>query len=167
MSITTAVTSQCHIMMTSHSKHYSFRNVQSDTLSYVKGTAEYWLNFVFLTSRGVSGRAWPAVSPVAADSPRDVWWTVSSNNRVLLWFLMRYVYIYLCFTSWYADCHRNASMMCPCASYHIGKLVGGACAGNAGNVFPTTDFKWDSQLAIPASITARAWRTCRDVCRGR
>ena len=36
-----------------------------------------------------------------------------------------------------------------------------ACAGNAGNVFPTT------ALSIPTCITARAWRTCRDVCQDR
>ena len=36
---------------------------------------------------------------------------------------------------------------------------GCACAGNAGNVFPAT--------AIPTCITARAWRTCRNACRGR
>ena len=29
------------------------------------------------------------------------------------------------------------------------------CAGNAGNVFPATDFKWNRQLAIPACIKAR------------
>ena len=40
-----------------------------------------------------------------------------------------------------------------------------ACAGNAGNVFPATNFKGNRQLAIPACITVRAWRTCRDACR--
>ena len=45
------------------------------------------------------------------------------------------------------------------ASYQIRKLAGCACAGNAGSVFPATDFSW---LAIPACITARASRTCRD-----
>ena len=51
------------------------------------------------------------------------------------------------------------------ASYQIRKIVDCACAGNAGNIFPSTDFKWNRQLAIPACITARAWRTCRDACR--
>ena len=35
-----------------------------------------------------------------------------------------------------------------------------SCAGNAGNVFPATDFKGNRKLAIPACITARACRTC-------
>ena len=33
------------------------------------------------------------------------------------------------------------------------------------NVFSATYFKGSRQLAIPACITARAWRTCRDACR--
>ena len=40
------------------------------------------------------------------------------------------------------------------ASYQIRKIVGYACAGNAGNVFPVTDFKGNLQLAILACITA-------------
>ena len=32
------------------------------------------------------------------------------------------------------------------ASYHICKIAGCACAGNAGNVFPATDFKWNRWL---------------------
>ena len=43
------------------------------------------------------------------------------------------------------------------ASYQIRKIAGCACAGNAGNVFPATDFKGNRGLAIPACITA-----CRD-----
>ena len=53
------------------------------------------------------------------------------------------------------------------ASYQIRKIVGCACTGNAGSVFPATDFKGDRQLVIPACITARASRTCRDACRHR
>ena len=53
------------------------------------------------------------------------------------------------------------------ASYQICNIEGCACAGNAGNVFPATDFKWNRKLTIPACITARASRTCRDVCRDR
>ena len=53
------------------------------------------------------------------------------------------------------------------ASYQIRKIAGCACAGNAGNVFPATDFKGNRLLAIPACITARASRTCCDGCRGR
>ena len=49
----------------------------------------------------------------------------------------------------------------------ICKIAGCACAGNAGNVFPATDFKENRWLAIPTCITARASRTCRDACRDR
>ena len=52
-------------------------------------------------------------------------------------------------------------------SYQLRKIVECACAGNAGNVFPATDFKGNRFLAIPACITARASRTCRDACRDR
>ena len=45
-------------------------------------------------------------------------------------------------------------------SYQIRKIVGFACAGNARDVFPATDFKRIRLLAIPACITARASRTC-------
>ena len=36
-----------------------------------------------------------------------------------------------------------------------------------GTFSPATDFKGNRKLAIPACITARAWRTCRDACRDR
>ena len=39
---------------------------------------------------------------------------------------------------------------------------GCACARNAGNVFPATDFQGNRYLAPPACITARALRMCRD-----
>ena len=51
------------------------------------------------------------------------------------------------------------------ASYQIRKIAGCACTGNAGNVSPATNFKGNRLLAIPACITARLWRTCRDACR--
>ena len=53
------------------------------------------------------------------------------------------------------------------ASYQIRKIAGCACAGNAGNVFPATDFKGNRKLAISACITARASRTSPDACRDR
>ena len=37
----------------------------------------------------------------------------------------------------------------------IRKIADCACAGNTGNVFPDTDFKWNRWLAIPACITTR------------
>ena len=51
------------------------------------------------------------------------------------------------------------------ASYQIRKFAGCACARNAGNFFPATDFKANHRLAISACITDRASRTCRDACR--
>ena len=47
----------------------------------------------------------------------------------------------------------------PWASYPIRKIGGCACSGN---VFPTTYFKGNRKLAIPACITARAWCTYRN-----
>ena len=47
------------------------------------------------------------------------------------------------------------------------KIAGCPCAGNAGNVFPATDFKGNRLLAIPVCITARTSHTCRDACRVR
>ena len=46
--------------------------------------------------------------------------------------------------------------VCIWASYQIYKIACCACARNAGNIFPTTDFKGNRKLAIPACITARA-----------
>ena len=40
-------------------------------------------------------------------------------------------------------------------------------AGNAGNFFPDIHFKGSCLLVTPASITARAWRKCRDAKRSR
>ena len=53
------------------------------------------------------------------------------------------------------------------ASCQKTEFAGCACAGNAGNVFPATDFIRNRQLAIPECITARAPRTCHDACRDR
>ena len=61
----------------------------------------------------------------------------------------------------YAVPHTVAEIV-PWTSYQIRKIAGCVCAGNAGNVFPR-----HRGLAIPTYITARAWRTCRDACRGR
>ena len=43
------------------------------------------------------------------------------------------------------------------ASYQICKIAACACAGNAGNIPPATNFKENRKLAIPACIMARAW----------
>ena len=53
------------------------------------------------------------------------------------------------------------------AFYQICKIAGCACAGNAGSVFPSTDFKGNRWSPIPVCITTRASRTCYDACRDR
>ena len=49
---------------------------------------------------------------------------------------------------------NGASIVLPWASYQIRKIAG--WAGDAGNVFPATDFKRNRQLATAACITAHA-----------
>ena len=72
-------------------------------------------------------------------------------------------YMYIKFVFYTRACTCRSTW----ASYQIREIVGCACARNAGNVFPATDFKGNRELAIPACITARASRTCRDACRDR
>ena len=45
-------------------------------------------------------------------------------------------------------CCDGFTAMCPWASYQIRKITGCACAWNAGNVFPATDFEWNRLLAM-------------------
>ena len=47
------------------------------------------------------------------------------------------------------------------------KLLVAHATGMPGKFSHAADFKANRLLAIPACITARAWRTCRDVCRDR
>ena len=47
------------------------------------------------------------------------------------------------------------------------KLQVAHAPGMPGTFSPAADFKGNRWLAIPACITARAWRTCRDACRDR
>ena len=47
------------------------------------------------------------------------------------------------------------------------KLQVAHAPGMPGTFSPAADFKWNRWLAIPACITARAWRTCCDACRDR
>ena len=44
------------------------------------------------------------------------------------------------------------------ASYQIRKTAGCACAGNAENVFPATEFKRNHQLAIPVCMSGSLTR---------
>ena len=70
---------------------------------------------------------------------------------------------------WGSHKHHSLSLTCwlvgnPMASYQKRKLVGCACFGNVGNVFPAADFKGNHYLAIPVCITARASPTWFDAC---
>ena len=47
------------------------------------------------------------------------------------------------------------------------KLQVAHAPGMPGTFSPAADFKENRLIAIPACITARAWRTCRDACRDR
>ena len=47
------------------------------------------------------------------------------------------------------------------------KLQVAHAPGMPGTFPPAADFEGNRYLAIPACITARAWRTCRDACRDR
>ena len=47
------------------------------------------------------------------------------------------------------------------------KLQVAHAPGMPGTFSPAADFEGNRYLAIPACITARAWRTCRDACRDR
>ena len=47
------------------------------------------------------------------------------------------------------------------------KLQVAHAPGMPGTFSPAAYFKGNRWLAIPACITARAWRTCRDACRDR
>ena len=67
------------------------------------------------------------------------------------------------------SCRVTLQALAQLTSYQIRKTAGCACAGNAGKCcfFSAADFNVNSWLAIPACITARMWRTCRNSCRGR
>ena len=62
-------------------------------------------------------------------------------------------------------------LKCPWSSHgpltRYVKLQVAHAPGMPGTFSPAADFKWNRWLAIPACITARAWRTCRDACRDR
>ena len=60
-------------------------------------------------------------------------------------------------------CLRHCKVVWTC--YQIHKIAGCACTRNVGKVFPTSNFKANRYLAIPACIMAHAWRTCPDACR--
>ena len=58
-------------------------------------------------------------------------------------------------------CHHGDVCVVQWASYQIRKTAGCACAGNAGNVFPTTDFKGnvrDARAVMHVEIAYPRWR---------
>ena len=101
------------------------------------------------------------------------WWVAFSP--VKWWFFVFAIYIIPCLSDGKGSWNPSLQLRIISpkqgitqlwASYQIREIAGCACARNAGNVFPATDFKGNRKLAIPACITARASRTCRDACRG-
>ena len=69
----------------------SFRHFEWDTLSDVKITDKYWLNFVHvvLTSRDKDKTVLLRSTKHSegcpeADFPRDLWWTLSANNAIFI-----------------------------------------------------------------------------------
>ena len=56
--------------------------------------------------------------------------------------------------------HMKTEKQTPWTSCQIRKIASCTCVGNAGNVFPATDFKGNHKFAIAACIKARASRTC-------
>ena len=102
----------------------------------------------------------------------NVWFVVHPYQLRYIISIFKYMYVYM--IAWptlicqqkrrYAPrplTYLRSSRMASCQTR---KIASCACAGNAGNVFPATDFKRNRLLAIPACITARASRTCRDSC---
>ena len=92
--------------------------------------------------------------------PFDIWWVTpqfgyGDIQYMLMWFHE--------FKQYYIRSENvtNGGM----GLYQIRKIAGCACTENTGDGFPATNFKGNHQLAIPACITARTSRTCRDVCR--
>ena len=98
---------------------------------------------------------------------------ISSGSQWVKW-VFRYLLSMLKLQYWLLLIYIDISFTClGCitvwASYQICKIVGCACAGNAGNISPATNFKRNRQLAILACITACASplsRTCCDAMSG-
>ena len=105
-----------------------------------------------------SNVGWPNIGPNSVLSSRR--WANISQTYIAVWgvFLQSSTFNITALLYWWCE---------PWASYQVRNIADCACAGNAGNVFPATDFKGNRQLAIPACILARAWCTCRDACRNR
>ena len=90
----------------------------------------------------------------------EIFSTVWNNLHKIFWMNLL-IWQMLCGRRWWGckfsmgDAYAYVSN-CQWTSYQIRKIAGCACTGNTGNVFPTTDFKGNRRLAIPACITARA-----------
>ena len=74
-------------------------------------------------------------------------WQLVLNSRLLQVLLMFCKQI-----AWDEQCIKTNGFIIPLyaswASYQIRKIAGCACAGNAGNVFPATDFKGNRDLGM-------------------
>ena len=67
--------------------------------------------------------------------------------------------------NWWSETTSGRPCNGPLTRY--AKLQVAHAPGMPGTFSPAADFKGNRWLAIPACITARAWRTCRDACRDR
>ena len=76
---TITVKSQCNAVVRSHTNGFPKCRV-GYVISDVKTTGKYWLNCIFSSSWVKTSQGLMAAA--AADSPRDVWWTLSGNNTV-------------------------------------------------------------------------------------
>ena len=68
---------------------------------------------------------------------------------------------YFCLVVWDFTVFGPCNFVVLCASYQIRKIAGVHAPGTGEKFSPPP------RVAIPTCITARAWRTFRDACRGR
>ena len=83
-------------------------------------------------------------------------WDISVMNISMLLLLIRHVM-----------CIGHALFLCHGPLTRYVRLQVAHAPGMPGTFPSAADFKGNRYLAIPACITARAWRTCRDACRDR
>ena len=87
----------------------------------------------------------------------DVTWLIGG---CMYWFNLMYALCMMCVYCVFSWLHYG-----PLTRYV--QLQVAHAPGMPGTFPPAADFTGNHKLAIPAYITARAWRTCRDACRDR
>ena len=85
---------------------------------------------------------------------------LTNTLRRLYWETRKYFYE---LPIWYTNICHDYCCHGPLTRYV--KLRVAHAPGMPGTFPPTAEFKGNRELAIPACITARTWRTCRDACR--